>query len=56
MTEYDGLHDEERRTGREDEHARWRARGRAFWRWLASRPAESWLFFVSGILLGKILL
>lgn len=56
MTDYEGFTEEERRAHRSDEHAAWRARGRSVWRWLATRPAESWLFFVGGLLLGKILL
>lgn len=56
MTDYDDLREHERREGRSDEQARWRQRGRAFWRWLAARPAESWLFFVAGVLAGKVLL
>lgn len=34
-------------------HEEWRARGRQFWRWLTSRRAESWLFLVAGVLIGK---
>jgi hypothetical protein len=50
----DRLSDEE--LGRSREHAEWRARGRALWRWLKARPVESWLFFIGGLLTGSILL
>ncbi len=55
MTDYRS-YDDERRESRTDEQAHWKARGRSLLRWLAARPAESWLFFVGGLLAGKILL
>jgi hypothetical protein len=54
MSDTDRISDEDR--GYSREHAEWRARGRALWRWLKARPVESWLFFAGGLLLGKILL
>jgi hypothetical protein len=56
MTDYDSIRDDDRADGHADETAKWRTRGRAFLRWLTKRPAESWLFFVGGVLAGKILL
>jgi hypothetical protein len=56
MTDYDDLRADEQRLHREEEAHRWRERGRAFWRWLKARPAESWLFLIAGVLTGKVLL
>jgi hypothetical protein len=56
MTDYDGLRADEQRLHRDEEQERWRGRGRAFWRWLKARPAESWLFLIAGVLTGKVLL
>jgi len=56
MTDYDSTRDYERSTRHEEDHAEWRVRGRSFFRWLKARPVESWLFFVGGLLAGKILL
>ncbi len=38
------------------DHDEWRERGARFWRWLTARPAESWLFFAAGLVIGKIIL
>jgi hypothetical protein len=56
MTDYHGARDEDRDIRRDEQHAEWRARGVRLFRWLKARPAESWLFFVGGLLAGKILL
>lgn len=56
MTDYDSTRDYDRSARRDEEHAEWRARGARLFRWLKARPAESWLFFVGGLLAGKILL
>jgi hypothetical protein len=54
MSDTDRYSDEDR--GYSREHAEWRSRGRALWRWLKARPVESWLFFAGGLLLGRIFL
>jgi len=55
MTDQDPYYDEDVRTRRTEDADAWRSRGRRLWRWIASRPAESWLFFVGGVLVSRIL-
>ncbi len=56
MTDYDP-YDEIRRERRDAEDAdTWRERGRRFLAWLAKRPAESWMFFAVGLVLGAVFL
>lgn len=33
----------------------WRQRAGRFWSWLKRRPAESWGFFVVGLLIGSVI-
>jgi hypothetical protein len=55
MNPRDSFYDEDDRARRADGDV-WAARGRAFLRWLKARPAESWLFFVAGLIVAGVLL
>ena len=50
MNDYGHPYDEE---GRAHDGQVWRDRLQAFLRWLKARPAESWLFLVAGVLIGR---
>ncbi len=53
MTHFDPHDSTERR--RDADAEKWRRRGASAMHWLRTRPAESWLFFGVGVVVGLIL-
>ena len=51
MSKYDP-YDEVRRSRADEAAADWREISSRFWRYLRTRPAESWGFFIAGLIFG----